>query len=69
MATTEHVERQIAVAIIIAVEEPALLMAVQRVVGGVEVERDLPGRPCVRLEEKVDKQRLDHAAGSWLIFW
>ena len=59
MAAAEHIERQVAVAIIIAVEEPALLMTVQRVIGGVEVERDLPGRPSVRLEEKVDEQSLD----------
>ena len=55
----EHIERQVAVAVIVAVEEPFLLMAVQRIVGGVEVEHDLPGRPGVRLEEEIDKQRLD----------
>jgi hypothetical protein len=37
----EHVERQVTVAIVVAVEEPAFLMAVQRIVGGVEVEDDL----------------------------
>ena len=37
----EHVQRQVAVAVVVAVEEPALLMAVQRIVGGVEVEDDL----------------------------
>ncbi len=65
MPAAEHIQRQIAVAVVVAVEEPALLMAVQRVVGGVEVEDDLSGRPspcrspCVRLEEEVDEQRLD----------
>src|SRR5580700_846094 len=34
-------------------------MAVQRVVGGVEVENDLLGRPCMRREEEVDEQGLD----------
>ena len=38
MAAAEHVERQVAVAVVIAVEEAAFLMAVQRVVGGVEIE-------------------------------
>jgi hypothetical protein len=33
--------RQVAVAVVIAVEEAALLMAVQRVIGGVEIEDDL----------------------------
>ena len=37
----EDVERQVAVAIVIAVKEPAFLMAVQRVVGGIEIEDDL----------------------------
>ncbi len=50
MPAAEHVERQIAVAIVIAVEEPPFLMAVQRVVGRVEVENDLFGRPSVRFE-------------------
>ena len=43
MPAAEHIERQIAVAVVIAVEEPALLMAMQRVLGGVEVENDLFG--------------------------
>jgi hypothetical protein len=51
MPAAEHVERQVAIAIVVAVEEPAFLMAVQRVVGGVEVEHDLPWRPGVSLEE------------------
>ena len=59
MPAAEHVKRQVAVAIIVAVEEAAFLMAVQRVVGGVEVEDDLLGRPVVRLEQQVDEQGLD----------
>ena len=60
MTAAEHVERQIAVAVVIAVEKAALLMAVQRVVGGVEIENDLLGRAAMRLQEQVDQQRLDH---------
>ena len=41
MAAAEHVERQIAVAIVIAVEEPPLLLAVQRIVRRIEIEDDL----------------------------
>ena len=40
----EHVERQVAVAVVVAMEEPALLMAVQRIVGGIEIEDDLRRR-------------------------
>jgi hypothetical protein len=42
MAAAEHVERQVAVAIVISVEEPTLLLTVQRIVGRIEVENDLP---------------------------
>jgi len=55
----EDVERQIAVAIVIPVEEPALLMAVDRIVGGVEIEGDLFGRRPVRFHEEVHEQPLD----------
>ena len=41
MAPAEHVERQVAVAVVIAVEEPPLLLAVQRIVGRIEIEDDL----------------------------
>ena len=43
-------------------EEAAFLMAVQRIIGGIEVEDDLPGRRLVRLEEEVDEQALDRRA-------
>jgi hypothetical protein len=57
----EDVQRQIAVAIIIAVKEAALLVAVQGIIGRVEVENDLFGRRLVSLEEKLDEQALDRA--------
>jgi hypothetical protein len=56
---TEHVQRQIAVAVVIAMEEAALLMPVQRVIRGVEVENDFLGWRLVRFEEELDKQMLD----------
>ena len=40
-------------------EEASFLVAVHRVVGGVEIEHDLLGWPAMRLEEQVDEQRLD----------
>jgi hypothetical protein len=58
----EHVQRQIAIAVLIAVEEAAFLIAVQRIIRGVEVEDDLLGRRRVRLEEKVDEQPFDRRA-------
>src|SRR5271163_1070544 len=62
MRAAEDVQRQIAIAIIVTVKEPTLLMPVQRVVGGIEVEDDLLRRMLVRLHEQIDKQRLDPGA-------
>ena len=59
MPAARHVQRQIAVAVVIAVEEPAFLLAVQRIVRRIEVEHDLPRRPPMRLHEQVDQQVLD----------
>ena len=59
MPATEDVEWQVAVAVIIAVEEAAFLVAVQRIVGGIEVEDDLFGRLLLSLEDEVDEQALD----------
>ena len=43
-------------------EEAAFLVAVQRIIRGVEVENDLLGRRLVRLEEQVDEQPFDRRA-------
>jgi hypothetical protein len=47
VAVAEDVKRQVAVAIVIAVEEAPLLVPVKRVVGGIEIEDDLPRRTRV----------------------
>ena len=44
---------------VVAVEEPALLAAVQRIVGGVEIEYDLRRRGGMGLQEQVHQQPLD----------
>jgi hypothetical protein len=62
MPAAKHVQRQIAVAIVVAVKEAALLMPVQRVVGGIEIEDDLFGRRRVSLHEQRDEQLLDRRA-------
>ena len=59
MAPAEHVERQEAVRAVVAVEEAALLSAVERDVGVVEIEHDLARRPLMCLEEQIDQQRVD----------
>src|SRR6185369_12433790 len=62
VAAAEHVKRQVAEAVVIAVEEPALLVAVQRIVGGVEVEDDLLRGAAMCVEKQIDEQRLDAGA-------
>ena len=65
----EHVQRQVAVAVVVAVEEAAFLVAVQRIVGRVEVEDDLLGGVlrCAS-RNRLDEQPLDRAP-SWPILW
>ena len=58
-AATEHVQRQIAVAVIVTVEEAAFLVAGKRIVGHIEIEDDLLGRRLMRLEEQVHEQTFD----------
>ena len=41
LVTGKDVQRQIAVAVVIAVEEPLRLMAVQRDIGGIQIQHDL----------------------------
>ena len=55
----EDVKRQVAVAIVIAVEEAPFLMPVQRVVGGVKIEDDLFRRARMGVEKEVDEHPLD----------
>jgi ABC transporter substrate binding protein len=63
VTAAEHVERQIAVAVVVAVEEPPLLLAVQWIIRCIEIEDDLLGRPRVRLHEQVDQQVLFASLG------
>ena len=64
----EDVERQVAVAVVVAVEEAALLVPVQRNVGGVEVEDDLPRRlRCASRKRSTNSASI--AAPSWPMRW
>ena len=48
----------------VALQEPALLLSVQRIVGGIEIERDLARRLGVGIKEQVHEQGLDRAGIS-----
>ena len=59
VVAAENVERQVAVAIVVAMEETPLLMAVDRIVRGVQVERDPRRWLGMGVQEQVDEQPLD----------
>ena len=59
MPAAEHIERQIAVIVVIAVKEALFLVPVQRVVGGVEIKDDLRRDRGMGVEKEVDKQAFD----------
>jgi hypothetical protein len=44
------------------VEEAPLLVPVDRVVGGIQIEHDPRGRPLMRLDEQIHEQALDRGA-------
>ena len=62
MPAAEDVQRQIAIAVVIAVEVPAFLFAVEAIIGGVEIEHDTDRRLGVGIEKKIDEEPLDRAA-------
>ena len=59
VVATEDIQRQVAVAIIVAVEEPPFLVAMQRIIGCIDVQRDLRRHLGVGVEEQIDEQPLD----------
>ncbi|MET3524655.1 hypothetical protein ABID25_006526 [Mesorhizobium abyssinicae] len=61
----EDVERQVAVAVAVAVEEPAFRVTVQRVIGGVEID---PRRRVVGSRNR-STNRASIACVSWPILW
>ena len=66
MTTAKNVERQVAVATVVAVEEPPFLFPMQRIVGGVEIEDDLLRRRLCASRNSVTKNP-SIANGSWAI--
>jgi hypothetical protein len=60
----EDVQRQVAVVVVVAVEEAALLMAVDRVVGGVEVEDQRLGRAVMAGDELIGEHAGDADQGG-----
>ena len=51
MFSAEDVQRQVAVAPVVAVEKPTLLVTVQRIIGRIQVQPNLSRRLAIRLHE------------------
>ena len=58
----EDVQRQVTVAVVVAVEEALRLMAVERDVGRIQIKHDLFRRRSVRLQIEIDQQPVDRSA-------
>src|SRR4051794_11375878 len=62
MTPAEDVKRQVAMTVVIAVEEAALLMPMDRVISRVQIEHDLLRRPLMCLQEDVHKRARNRRA-------
>src|SRR5256885_1713891 len=58
MLPAEDVQRQIAVRVVVAVEKPPLLRPMQRVIGRIQVQHDLPRCLAVRFQKQIHEQPL-----------
>jgi hypothetical protein len=68
ISAAEKVERQITGTVVVAAEEPALLMPVQRIVGGIEVENiSRGGTACASRNRSTNNSSM--ASPSWPIPW
>src|SRR5690625_3737497 len=59
MITAEDIERQIAVAVIVAVEEAPFLLTADQIVRRIQIEYNLSGRLALAVQEQLDKEPLD----------
>ena len=59
MLAAEDVERQVAVAVVVAVKEASFLLPVQRIVGRVEVQDDALGYLVVAVEKQLDEEAVE----------
>ena len=59
MLSAKHVQRQIAVIVVVAVIEAPLLLSIQDIVGGIQIQNDLLGSLRMRLQKQIHQQRID----------
>jgi hypothetical protein len=62
MFAREDIQRQVTVVVVVAMKEPTLLMPVQWIISGVQIQHDLSGRLAVSVQEQLHPQPLDRCA-------
>jgi len=55
----EHVQRQIMLAIVVAIEEPAILVPMKQIIGGIQIQNDFFGDLFRSLHKGVDEEPID----------
>src|SRR5262245_1375950 len=56
MPAAEHVQRQVAITVVIAVIEPPLLLAMNPIIGGIKIEDNLTWWPLVSFQKKIHEK-------------
>src|SRR3982074_1550576 len=51
----KNIQRQVTIGFVVAMKEAPFLLAMQRIIGGVEIEGDLARRRPMRLEKQIDE--------------
>jgi len=63
MISAEHIQWQIAVVPVVAMEKARFLPSVHRRIGGVQVQHDLARRPGMRFQKEIDQQGVERFGG------
>src|SRR4051794_27344389 len=59
MLAAENIQRQITIAVVVTMEEPALLFSMQRQIGGIDIDNHLFRRLVMRFDEHRHQQLIE----------
>ena len=59
MPSAEHVQRQVAITVVIAVKEPSFLLPVHWIIRRIKIEDDLTRCTLVRFQKNIEKETSD----------
>ena len=55
VSPAKNIQRKVTIGFVVAMKEAPLLLTMQRIIGGIEVEGDLAGRRPMRIEKQIDE--------------